>query len=215
MHRDEQSVWQAGSYSFLTPASADWYKQNSRPPPSPPPPPPCFPHSQVYFLCPSLSLAAFFLHTHPVHYTPPPPSLSVYSYSPSLFLPISPPFFFPEARVSLLALHTITSIHQLSARVLFSFLTSLFSTPWQQPPPSLHTHVSPRHPPLTSHPSGQLNVPPRTLGLLFPSTPFVCLQSSPLLQPPSYQMSPQFGWVCMCGAMAGTKRPAGGSGGGG
>lgn len=176
MHRDEQSVWQAGSYSFLTSASTDWYKQNSRPPPSPPPPPmlPSLPSLlSVSFSALSLSCCFFLAHS-PCSLSPPPPSLSVYSYSSSLFLPISPPFF-PEARVSSLALHTITSIHQLSVRVLFNFLTSLFSTPWQQPPLSLHTHVSLRHPSLTSHPSGQLNVPPRTLGLLFPSTPFVCL----------------------------------------
>ena len=34
MHRDERSAWQAGSYSFLTPACAEWCNTTAGPPPS-------------------------------------------------------------------------------------------------------------------------------------------------------------------------------------
>lgn len=125
MHRDEQSVWQAGSYSFLTPASTDWYKQNSRPPPSPPPPMlPSFPSLlSVSFSALSLSLpCCLFLAHSPCSLSPPPPSLSVYSYSPSLFLPISPPFFQRPVFLYLHYTQLLPSINYLPGSSLASSL---------------------------------------------------------------------------------------------
>lgn len=86
MHRDEQSAWQAGSYSFLTPASAECYNRTAGPLPFlllllllllPCVP---LPLSQstllsVSFHALSFSLASYFLHTHSLHYSPPPFSL--------------------------------------------------------------------------------------------------------------------------------------------
>lgn len=184
MHRDEQSAWQAGSYSFLTPASAEWCNRKAGPlssssPASPSLSPLCtLPRSllmsiflpSLLFLAHSLSSLFSFLSLSPSF-------LYSYSLAPSLSPSVS--LSFPEAHVSLLALHTITSIHQLSAYSSLAtplpFLYSMTTTPTIQ-----HTHVSLRPPSLTSHPSGQLSVPPHTLVLL----PLLLLSLPPKLTPP-------------------------------
>lgn len=166
MHRDEQSGWQAGSYSFLTSAHTVIHRTAG--------PLPFLllllhhlPLSlstllSVSFLAlflPSLLFVAHSLST----LVPPTPSPSTPIHWPTLSPSLS--LFFLEARVSLLALHTITSIHQLSAysslATQLPFLYTMTTTPT-----ILHTHVSLRHPSLTSHPSGRLNIAPHTLVLL-------------------------------------------------
>lgn len=127
MHRDEQSVWQAGSYSFLTPARTDGYKQNSRLPP-------LRSFSSHDCLTPSLlcvPLCLYSLHTRTLHCpSPTRPSLSIpirwlrfslslsFSRGPCFFTCITDNYFHPS----------------IICPVLFSFLTSVFSTLGQQPP---------------------------------------------------------------------------------
>lgn len=117
MHRDEQSAWQAGSYSFLTPDSAEWCNRTAGPLP---------------FLLPCFALPLSFLFPSPFSpqlsfYLPsiPFPTHSLSSLFP--FLSQSPLLslllftcslsisLLSRSHVSMLALHTITSIHQLSA----------------------------------------------------------------------------------------------------
>lgn len=163
MHRDEQTVWQAGSYSFLTPASTE--EKNSSPHLSSISP------YLVSFLCPlSFSLDFYLFYYPPLPY----PSTPIHSLSLSPF----PSLSFTEAHVSLLALHTITSIHQLSA--YFSLATQLpFPCTMTTTPTFLHTHFV-LQPHLISHPSGQLNVDPS----------HTCSPSPPLSSPKALYSPP-------------------------
>lgn len=121
--------------------------------------------------------------------TPPPNCNSLASsLSPSQSL------FFPEAHVSLLALHTITSIHQLSAySSLATPLPFLYS---MTTPTTLITRVSLRPPSLTRYPlakSTSLRSPPPSLSALFLFSP---CNRCPL----------KFGWGCACGGEGRNKR---------
>lgn len=116
----------------------------------------------------SVSLSVFIPCTLALFIAPPQPV------SPCLFLfPGSvSPYLSPlaVARVSLLALQTITSIHQLSAQS--SLASSLpFSQRWDNNPHSPAYTCSFATPSLNSHPCGQLNVPHSTLGLFSLPTP--------------------------------------------
>lgn len=104
MHRDEQSVWQAGSYSFLTPASAEWCYRTAGPLPFLSLP--CFPLSKSPLLCvPFLTLSSslicssllFSAHSHSSLFSflslPPHPFLYSYSLAPSLSFPPRGPCF--------------------------------------------------------------------------------------------------------------------------
>lgn len=193
MHRDEQSAWQAGSYSSLTPASVEWCNTTAGPLPFLPLLIPSFPISSPFphlfhsfFLCLLQALPLFIMLV----------SLFIsvlwpLPFSSALVLPLSISFY-PEAHVSVLALHTITSIHQLSA---YSSLASPLPTLYSITPPLswLHMFLYDPHFTPTPHtqlpPSGQLSVPP-------PSLPY---------GPPSHQMSLKFGWACAFTERAGTK----------
>lgn len=84
MHRDEQSAWQAGSYSFLTPASAEWCNRTAGPLPFLLP---CFPlrlsQSPPCTLPRSLLLPCLLFLTHSLS--------SLFSF---LSLPPSPLYFY-------------------------------------------------------------------------------------------------------------------------
>lgn len=150
-------------------------QQNSRPPPIPPSPI-SFSHSLLSSLLPSShsSPKAPISCSLPLFIILFPLFIlfisSLYSYSLAPSLSPSRYLSYPEAHVSLLALHTITSIHQLYAYFSLAsplpFLCSITTTPT-----ILHTHLSLQPPCLTSHPLGQLSVPPHTLVLL-PLLPF-------------------------------------------
>lgn len=170
MHRDEQSAWQAGSYSFLTPANGEWCNRTAGPLP--------FPSLTVsshlctlpltllpglLFLAHSLSSLFSFL------------SLSSLSHfcSPIHWLPLFHPLdISPTQRPMFPCLHytqLLPSINYMPTPLLtypLPFLCSMTTTPT-----ILHTHLSLQPPCLTSHPLGQLSVPPHTLVLL-PLLPF-------------------------------------------
>lgn len=159
-------------------------QQNSRPPPIPP-----SPISFSYSLLSSLHPSSHSSPKAPISCTLPVfiilfplfiLSISfLYSYSLAPSLSPSQYLSYPEAHVSFLALHTITSIHQLYAySSLANPLPSLCSM--TTTPTILHTHLSLPPPCLTSHPLGQLSLPPHTL-VLFPLLPF---SLSPKLTPP-------------------------------
>lgn len=160
-------------------------QQNSRPPPFPPPllPSPSLPVSSLYPSPLSPSPLPPISHTLPLFiilfplFTP-LPSLLLFTGSVSFSLS------FPEGHVSLLALHTITSIHQLSAYSSLAtplpFLHSMTTTPT-----TLHTRFFATPPFLTPHLSGQLSVTPHTLGLV----PLLLLSLPPKLTPPVAPLS--------------------------
>lgn len=199
MHRDEQSAWQAGSYSFLTPAHTAWCNGTAAP------------SLFLLFLLPSLQACSLYSFSHSLPISL--PSLLIFAHCLSSlfpFLSLTPPppncnslasslspsqsLFFPEAHVSLLALHTITSIHQLSAySSLATPLPFLYS---MTTPTTLITRVSLQPPSLTRHPlakSTSLRSPPPSL-------------SAPFLFSPCNRCPLKFGWGCACGGEGRNKR---------
>lgn len=180
-------------------------QQNSRPPPFPPPPSPAPPPPSLSLstlLCVlscSLFLPSFlFLSFLPTLLFIPCHWLTL---SPSLSLP------FPEVHVSLLALHTITSIHQLSA---YSSLAS--SLPFLDAMTTPHPHY-PAYTCFLATPFSHL--PP--LWAAECTSPHTCSPSpSPSLSSPKAQSFCSYPipdvprvWVsvCMCGR--GTNKGAG------
>lgn len=112
MHRDEQSAWQAGSYSSLTPASAEWCNRTAGLLPFLLlliPFPHFLPSPHLFSLCLFHTLHPFII---PIYFFT--SILSLLPFTRALVLPLGISFY-PEAHVSVPALHTITSIHQLSA----------------------------------------------------------------------------------------------------
>lgn len=147
---DEQSAWQAGSYSFLTPASTEWCNRTAGSLPF-----------LLFFLCfplpyiysPFLALSCFlfppsllFPAQSPSPSTTPSSHTHLHTYihwrclTPSLSLSC------PKSPVSQLVFHTITPIHQLSAYSLATPLPTLFRI-MTTTPSILHTPF-PHLPPL-------------------------------------------------------------------
>lgn len=134
MNRDEQSAWQAGKYSFLTPTSTEWCNRTTTPVPFSSPYavliPPSFPNLTFFPLFFSYQISTYSDFTITIHRYP--------SYSQKII--------FSE---------THFSTH------LLSFVIYLPTSP-RLPPPTpytVYTGVA-LTPPNLSHPSGQLSLTP-------------------------------------------------------
>lgn len=188
MHRDEQSAWQAGSYSSLTLASKEWCNRTAPPSHFPS----CFSFSQSPLLCiypcsllPSLLLSCTLIILFPLF--SPLLSLLLFTVCFSFTLSISP---LPRGPC-FLACITHNYFHpSIICLLLFSYPTSLSLLYDNNPHYPAYAFLSDLYL-LPSHPPGQLSVPSQYSCPLLPFSPPP--KAYPSCCPLSHQMSLKFG----------------------